>query len=70
MCGRPFPGEGGIEGGRLFNVNGLMVGEGLVRELIFKQCLVHVQESVDRSLQRLGTDHIDLLQIHWPDREY
>ncbi|MEW5313602.1 MAG: hypothetical protein WDW38_005157 [Sanguina aurantia] len=27
-----------------------------------------IVESVERSLQRLGTDHIDLLQIHWPDR--
>eukprot|EP00897_Mesotaenium_endlicherianum_P008321 jgi/Mesen1/7517/ME000039S06733 len=28
----------------------------------------NVRESVERSLQRLGVDHIDLLQIHWPDR--
>eukprot|EP00197_Chlamydomonas_leiostraca_P005555 CAMPEP_0202867978 /NCGR_PEP_ID=MMETSP1391-20130828/9902_1 /ASSEMBLY_ACC=CAM_ASM_000867 /TAXON_ID=1034604 /ORGANISM="Chlamydomonas leiostraca, Strain SAG 11-49" /LENGTH=386 /DNA_ID=CAMNT_0049548071 /DNA_START=29 /DNA_END=1189 /DNA_ORIENTATION=- len=27
-----------------------------------------IKESVDASLKRLGTDHIDLLQIHWPDR--
>lgn len=25
-------------------------------------------ESVDASLARLGVDHLDLLQIHWPDR--
>jgi len=27
-----------------------------------------ILDSVDASLKRLGTDHIDLLQIHWPDR--
>ena len=25
-------------------------------------------KSVDSSLERLGTDYIDLIQIHWPDR--
>lgn len=28
----------------------------------------NIVESVDASLQRLGVDHIDLLQVHWPDR--
>ena len=28
-----------------------------------------ILESVDSSLQRLGTDYIDLLQIHWPGKE-
>eukprot|EP00634_Sargassococcus_sp_CCMP2135_P011791 CAMPEP_0198662474 /NCGR_PEP_ID=MMETSP1467-20131203/47642_1 /TAXON_ID=1462469 /ORGANISM="unid. sp., Strain CCMP2135" /LENGTH=334 /DNA_ID=CAMNT_0044398963 /DNA_START=38 /DNA_END=1042 /DNA_ORIENTATION=- len=27
-----------------------------------------IVESVEASLERLGTDYLDLLQIHWPDR--
>lgn len=27
-----------------------------------------IMDSVEASLERLGTDYIDLLQIHWPDR--
>lgn len=29
---------------------------------------VNIREAVDGILARLGTDYIDLLQIHWPDR--
>ncbi len=27
-----------------------------------------IAEAVDGSLARLGCDHIDLYQLHWPDR--
>ena len=27
-----------------------------------------IEQSVNDSLQRLGTDYVDLLQVHWPDR--
>jgi aryl-alcohol dehydrogenase-like predicted oxidoreductase len=29
----------------------------------------HIERAVDGSLERLGTDHIDLYQTHWPDPE-
>jgi aryl-alcohol dehydrogenase-like predicted oxidoreductase len=29
----------------------------------------HITRAVDASLQRLGTDVIDLYQVHWPERE-
>src|SRR4051812_5303269 len=28
-----------------------------------------VLASIDKSLERLGTDHVDVFMIHWPDRE-
>jgi len=38
--------------------------EGTTAALTREQIL----DSVDASLERLGTDYIDLLQLHWPDR--
>ena len=29
----------------------------------------HLESAVDASLERLGTDYIDLYQTHWPDRD-
>src|SRR6185295_15119112 len=29
----------------------------------------HIERAVEGSLQRLGTDYIDLYQTHWPDRD-
>lgn len=29
----------------------------------------HIARAVDQSLKSLGTDYIDLYQVHWPDRE-
>jgi aryl-alcohol dehydrogenase-like predicted oxidoreductase len=35
-----------------------------------KACLdrANIQEALDASLKRLGTDYLDLYQVHWPDR--
>ena len=30
---------------------------------------VHIMQAVEASLQRLGTDYIDLYQTHWPDND-
>ncbi len=29
----------------------------------------NIEMALDASLQRLGTDHLDLYQLHWPDRQ-
>ena len=28
----------------------------------------HIHQAIDGSLQRLGTDYVDLYQVHWPER--
>ena len=38
--------------------------DGVMTELSRPQ----IMEAVDKSLKRLRTDHIDLYQVHWPDR--
>jgi 2,5-diketo-D-gluconate reductase B len=63
--------------------NEAAVGEGIAtadvdREDVFLATKVwasrlsydRVPESTERSLEKLGTDYVDLLYVHWPAREY
>lgn len=29
----------------------------------------HIHQAIDDTLRRLGTDHVDLYQLHWPERD-
>jgi len=36
--------------------------------MLSRQSAEQINEAVDKSLRRLQTDHIDIYQLHWPDR--
>jgi aryl-alcohol dehydrogenase-like predicted oxidoreductase len=36
--------------------------------MLSRQSAAQINEAVDKSLTRLKTDHIDIYQLHWPDR--
>ena len=42
--------------------------KGMEGEPFTKITKEQVEYSIDESLKRLGTDYIDLIQLHWPDR--